>query len=132
MNNLVALLLVFLSLLGRVQAQGDCVCEMQGRFVDGAFQMDFCDNGDCTFGISEGACVYRIKLDAMGNTVEWCDCSLSPGDWPTLCVCSGYVWGGPLPVVCWTEHASDFPKQCNTDHWWPLPAAWTPCCQCNL
>ncbi len=113
------------------QGVGDCVCEMQGRFFGGQFQQDDCDHGDCNFGIHEGVCEKVTEVEADGTTSEWCNCSLSDGKWPTLCACSGKINSGPVPVLCWTVHACSFPKDCNTNHWWPLPAVWVPICQCN-
>lgn len=128
---LVAILASLLLTANAAAQVGDCVCEMQGRFRNGAFEMDYCENGDCTFGINEGTCVYESDVQADGTWYQWCNCSLSPGEWPTLCVCSGAVTTLPLPVLCWTVHGCAGIKQCSTDHWWPLPANWVPICQCN-
>jgi len=113
------------------QDVGDCVCEMQGRFFNGQFERDDCAHGDCNFGIHEGECILAGKVEEDGTWSEWCNCSLSEGEWPTLCACSGKINSGPLPVLCWTVHACEWWQGCNTAHWWPLPASWVPICQCN-
>ena len=111
-------------------APDNCVCAMQGRFVGGQFQFDLCENGNCNVGIPEGLCELRAILDNQGDLWMWCDCEFSPKEWPTFCLCSGYLTTGPTPVVCWSTHGCWY-LNCNTDHWWPLPGAWTNICDCN-